>query len=309
VPGNGASEWPPDDVAAVYEVPREPLASEPPIEQRARLAAARVRAGLPISDALIDEVLAEVQSDPSLGIETEAEYAEYYASTERADVARESLEAFGDVFGDLSHDRRDGRHVIRVRVTANHERVRAALVERLGAERVVVESAAITEAEGDALTDHILEQADALKAEGVHVSGGSHDGDGVQVRYFAADPARAEALLRERFGDAIHPCYQGAGRHAFRPFPFASWHAEGERLHVFYALPLNGERPGGSLAHETDDSVTVALMIRDWRGAKTLVGGFTPSRATIALARPLGDRVVVDDSVNRARPHWTVVKV
>jgi hypothetical protein len=48
-------------------------------------------------------------------------------------------------------------------------------------------------------------------------------------------------------------------------------------------------------------------MIKDRRGWKTFVGGFTPSHATIALARPLGGRVVIDDSANRARPHWTAV--
>jgi hypothetical protein len=307
VPSNRASEWPPDDVAAIYEVPRERATPETPIEQRAQLAAERVRDGMPVSDALLDAVLAELERDPSLGSMTETEYAEYYASTERAGAAREVLEAFGDVFGDLSHDRRDGRDVVRVRVTAKLEDVRAALVERLGAEFVVVERAAITEAEGDALTDRVFEQRDALKAEGVFVTGGSHDADGAQITYFAADQARAEALLRERFGDAIHPRYQGAGLHRFRPFPFASWHADGKRLHVFYALPLNGERPGGCLAHETDDSVTVALLIRDWRGWKTLVGGFTPAHATVALTRPLDGRVVIDDSVNQARPHWTVV--
>ena len=129
----------------------------------------------------------------------------------------------------------------------------------------------------------------------------------MEVRYFAANPSRAETLLRERFGDTIRPCLEGAGLNTFRRFPFASWHAESERLHVFYALPLNGERPGGCLAHEADDSVTVALMIKDWRGWKTLVGGFTPSHATIALTGPLDGGVVIDDSVNQARPHWTAL--
>ena len=48
----------------------------------------------------------------------------------------------------------------------------------------------------------------------------------------------------------------------------------------------------------------VALTILDWRGAKTLIGGFIPSHATVRLDSPVGDRVVIDDAENRARPHW-----
>ena len=49
----------------------------------------------------------------------------------------------------------------------------------------------------------------------------------------------------------------------------------------------------------------VALTILDWRGAKTLVGGFTPLHATVKLRSPLGARAVIDNSENSARPHWT----
>jgi hypothetical protein len=58
---------------------------------------------------------------------------------------------------------------------------------------------------------------------------------------------------------------------------------------------------------ETESIVLVALTILDRRGAKRLIGGFTPSHATVRLAHPLGDRVVIDDAHNRVRPHWTDV--
>lgn len=77
------------------------------------------------------------------------------------------------------------------------------------------------------------------------------------------------------------------------------------RLHVFYGLQHNGERPGSCQAFEDDNAVVVSLTVSDWHGAKTLIGGFTPSHATVELSRPLGDRVVIDDSANRVRPHWT----
>jgi hypothetical protein len=73
---------------------------------------------------------------------------------------------------------------------------------------------------------------------------------------------------------------------------------------VFYALPRNGEKPGGCTCVERPEAVIVALTILDWCAAKTLVGGFTPSHATVALDEPLGDRAVVDSFDNRARPHW-----
>ena len=47
--------------------------------------------------------------------------------------------------------------------------------------------------------------------------------------------------------------------------------------------------------------------VLDWLGPKTLVGAFTPEHATVELAAPVAERVVVDNADNRARPHWTQV--
>jgi hypothetical protein len=61
----------------------------------------------------------------------------------------------------------------------------------------------------------------------------------------------------------------------------------------------------GGQVFETEHAVIVAVTILDWRGSKTLVGGFIALHATVQLRAPLGDRVVIDDSENRSRPRWT----
>ncbi|MGO9960040.1 MAG: hypothetical protein ACLP50_29370 [Solirubrobacteraceae bacterium] len=65
------------------------------------------------------------------------------------------------------------------------------------------------------------------------------------------------------------------------------------------------DRGGLGRPVETERAVIVSLTILDWRGAKTLIGGFVPSRATVVLREPLGARTVIDDAENRSRPHWT----
>jgi hypothetical protein len=50
--------------------------------------------------------------------------------------------------------------------------------------------------------------------------------------------------------------------------------------------------------------VIVSLMIVDWLGNKTLIGGFTPCDTTVTLNSELGDRAVIDNFDNHARPHW-----
>jgi hypothetical protein len=125
-----------------------------------------------------------------------------------------------------------------------------------------------------------------------------------RFEYFAADPDCATHVLHDRVASFAELDYKGASRYVVRAHPFGSWDAEGNLRHVFYALPHNGERPAACTATELDDSVLVALTILDWRGAKTLLGGFTPTRGTIQLRSPLEDRVVIDNSANVVRPHW-----
>jgi hypothetical protein len=154
--------------------------------------------------------------------------------------------------------------------------------------------------------ERVRAEADALASEGIHLMGFGRQGGRLAIEYWAPERERAEGLLLDRYGRFATLAYQGASRWGLRPQPFGSWLAEDNRLHVFYGLGLNGERPGRCVAAECEDGVVVALSVLDWLGAKTLRGGFTPSHATVELAAPVGDRAVIDNAANRARPHWTM---
>lgn len=159
----------------------------------------------------------------------------------------------------------------------------------------------VSRAELQARQQRIQEHQNELGAQGVLMLGYTAGG---QLRYFSLDRQRAERLLRRRFGADVQLRYLGATLRALRGHPFGSWHADGLELHVFYGLPHNGERFGGCVVAEEDDCVIISLMIVDWLGNKTLIGGYTPTHATVTLQAELGDRAVIDNFDNHARPHW-----
>jgi hypothetical protein len=175
---------------------------------------------------------------------------------------------------------------------------------RPDADDVVAGSERFSDDELAAAHERLQADADALAHEGIRLmSFGRQDGR-LAIEYCAPERERAEDILLDRYGGFATLAYQGASRWALRPQPFGSWLAEENRLHVFYGLGLNGERPGPCVAAECSDGVVVALSVLDWIGAKRLLGGFTPSHATVELAAPVGDRPVIDNAANRARPHW-----
>jgi len=155
------------------------------------------------------------------------------------------------------------------------------------------------------LQERVHKQSDDLKAHGIFLSRTGVGVEGFKIDYQAWDPEAAEKTLRERFGDMPVLHWRGASNHTFKPFPFGSWLAQDRRLVLFYGLPHNGEAPGSCQAFEDETSVVVSLTIKDRLGAKTLIGGFTPSHARIELSQQLDNRIVIDASANRARPHWT----
>lgn len=245
-------------------------------------------------------------SDPErAGIYTAAEQQDIYGDNQRVEKARAVLNDAADVFGDLQVCWVDGRRGVRVLLTAEIDRYRKLLSEAIEPGRPIVEKTAFTEAELACRAEEVRSQTEQLAAEGIILTMSGHTVDGFVIEYLAVDFMRADRVLRDRFGEFATIRYRGASNHTFRPIAFGSWAAEDDRLHVFYGLPHNGEKPGGCRAFETDTAVIVALWIKDWRGAKTLIGGFTPSHATLRLTEPLGDRNVNDDADNRARPHWT----
>jgi hypothetical protein len=299
------SDWPPPDRKSAYVPPTlaAPQASE--VEQRAAIAAARIREGLAVSDEILSEIFVSSHSTAQAGIFTPAEREDIYGDHERVERARAVLGDAEEVLGGLQVCWVNGQRGIRVLLSAEHDRYRQQLSAELGTDRVVVDRAAMTERESRRLQEEIHAARSELADQGIFVTRNGQAVDGFALEYLAWDPGLAEGTLRDRFGGGVTLRYLGASNHTFSPFPFASWHAEDHLLHVFYGLPRNGERPGDCQAFDDDGAVVVALTVKDWRGAKTLVGGFIPSHATVRLTRPLGDRVVIDDSANRARPHWT----
>lgn len=239
------------------------------------------------------------------GFLTAEEEADTWGDMERVERARAVLAEAGDAFGGLEVCWHEGRRAVRVRLVAERERYERLLVEALGPGRVVIEPARYSERELTALHERVNAEMDALARDGIYLVSTAPLAGGIAIEYVATGAERAERILRERFGAFATLTYRRASLRGLRPQPFGSWLAEGSRLHVFYGLGRNGERPGPCAAAETDDGVIVQLSILDWLGAKTLIGGFIPAHATVELAAPLGDRPVIDNADNRARPHWT----
>lgn len=241
------------------------------------------------------------------GFLTAAEQEDAYGDRERVERARAVLADAGDTVCELELDWREGRRVVRVWLTAEREHYERLLAEALGSDRVIVEPARRSAREVRALHERVQTEWRELEPEGIHVSSYGPRRDRVAISYYATHPARAERLLAARWGDFATFSWLGASRRGLRPQPFGSWLVEGNRLHVFYGLGRNGERPGPCTAAEAEDGVIVQLSILDWLGPKRLLGGFTPEHATVELAAPLGERPVIDNADNRARPHWTEV--
>src|SRR5690242_15132673 len=241
------------------------------------------------------------------GFFTPEEEADTYGDSERVERARAVLADAGDAFCELEVCWHDGRRAVRVWLTAERERYERRLVEALGRDRVLVEPARRSAREVEALHERVRAEAAELAQEGIRLSSTGPRRDRLALAYWAADAAGAERVLHERYGDFATFAYLGASPRGLSPQAFGSWLAEGSRLHVFYGLGRNGERPGTCTVVESDDGVIVQLSVLDWLGAKTLIGGFTPAHATVELAARLGDRPVIDNADNRARPHWTQV--
>jgi hypothetical protein len=226
---------------------------------------------------------------------------------ERVERARAVLAGADDAVAAVEVCWHEGRRAVLVRLVNDRDRHEARLVEALGRDRVVVVEAPFSCRELEELHTRVVRAADDLRREGIHLmESGPHEGL-IAIAYYAADAERAERVLRERFGAFATFAHRGASLRGLRPQPFGSWHAEGRTLRVFYGLERNGERPGMCTAVELDDAVIVQLSILDSLGAKTLIGGFTPAHATVELAAPVAERIVVDNADNRARPHWTQV--
>ena len=306
------SVWPQGDDATVYEPPQAPPVAPSAIEIKAQLAAARVREGLPAGESELEDVLAQRASDdPWLQqtMFTRAEHEEMDAEFFVDERVQELLQDDEGVLLRREVGWQNGRRVLTIYLSDDQDDIRRRLVEAVGTDRLKFGSARFTVEETERRTQAIWDESDDLEAAGIQLTGsGARPSGEITVDFTAADPDRAEQVLRERFGEIVQPHWQGGtATHTFRAFAFGSWLCEDDRLTVFYGLPHNGERFGGCQTFETDRTVVVSLQILAPRGWSTLIGGFTPSHVTVRLERPLEQRLVIDDSANRARPHWTQV--
>jgi hypothetical protein len=272
---------------------------------RSRIAAARVAEGLPVSDAILSSVLAYREECGFESTLTAVEDEDTFGDHDRVARAQGVLAGADDVLSGIEVCWVNGRRAVRVRLTDHLEHYRSALLEALESGRLVVERARFTARELAEFSDQVHAQADELSKQNIFLSSWGTVADGLNIDYFSPSYAAAERSLRERFGHFATITYLGASRETIRAHPFGSWLSEARLLHVFYALPRNGERPGDCTVHETQDAILVALTIVDWLGAKTLIGGFTPAQATAKLKSPVAGRPVIDVAHNRSRPHWT----
>lgn len=298
------SEWPAPDQTAVYQPPKLPAESAE--DERTGISLARARDGLPVDDRLVDEALENARREGPRTCMTAAEQQDVYDGHKRVELARGVLADAKEVFAGLEVCWLAGRRALRVRLTGELERYTRLLADAVGADRVVVEQARFTEAELESLHRKVREQSEELRSEGIMFVQTGPQMDAIGIAYHALDKERAQRILEERFGDFASLTYKGAARRGLRAHAFGSWMARDNELHVFYALGRNGERPGTCTGVETAEVVIVALTILDSLGPKRLLGGFTPSHATVKLASPLGTRVVIDNAHNRVRPQWTI---
>ncbi len=277
------------------------------VDPAARIARHRLDSGLPVSSEIVSAVLAKNARDGRNGSYTDAEEQDIFRDHERRDKAQAVLAHAENVLSSIEVCWLNGQRAVRVWLTAEHDRYRDLLTGALGPDRVLVEQTRYTARESREFHERVRADSSELAEQGIYLSSFGPTRDGVDVAYYAADFVLADKLLHDRYGAFAHIRYEGASPYTIRDHPFGSWHDAGNQLHLFYALPHNGEQPGSATAVERNGSLIVSLTIVDWRGAKHLKGGFTPSHLTIDLSEPLGNRQVIDNCENRARPHWTKV--
>lgn len=106
-------EWPSGDQRAVYIPPARASGPESDAEIRARIAGARIREGLSVSDEILSQITADQSESGSAasGVFTEAEQQDIYGDSERIALARAVL--VGAVLPVAEHrDRAVERHEV-----------------------------------------------------------------------------------------------------------------------------------------------------------------------------------------------------
>ena len=301
--------WPgPRDVEA-YCAPNKYLPPRPESAFLEEVIAQRRGDGLPFDSVTVRRAVENSQRPeyplPGLYYTPEEEAEIETVDDDLADRVEALLIDVGAEVGSLEWCWLAGRRAVKASVKDDVERHRELLTRELGADRVIVTPARYSGHEQLELSGRIFTDQAELAELGIEVSMWGPSEAGVEAHYFAADREHAQQVLGQRYGPEFTWTWSGPSSLAEEPQPFGSWITEGTRLTVFYPLPHNGERPGSCTAQELPDRVVVSLTVLAPQGSRTEIGGFTPSHATVELAAPVGDRIVIDAAHHLARPEWT----
>jgi hypothetical protein len=164
-------EWPSPDQQSVYVPPMLAPEQPPEAEIRARIAGARIREGLSVSDEILSQILAEDPGSGSggPGMFTAAEQQDIYGDNERVARAGAVLAGADDVLGGLQVCWR-GLRGVRVLLTGEHDRYRRMLSDVIDPDRLVIDSAAFTERELRRRGGQVRAQTDELAEQGIFLA-------------------------------------------------------------------------------------------------------------------------------------------
>jgi hypothetical protein len=304
-----AARWPSASDFAAYHAPRveRPPVPEAPLEER--VIEGRRLSGLPLDRRNVERAMENVSRPdyelPGLWFTPEERQESYEFDHELPGRIEAAAVERGAEVGGVALAWLNGKQAIEIWIKEDVEHYRDLLTTQFGAEPIIVSQARYSQRELSEFQERVSQDQTMLADLGIdlHSSGPHHDG--LHVDYFAADQPRAEALLRDRYGPMVIPNWIGSSAEVEEPQTFGSYISEGTTLTVFYALDINADRPGNCTVQEYADRVVVSLTILAWKGARTLVGGWRPSHASVELSRPVGDRTVIDAAAGVARPGWT----
>src|ERR1700758_821443 len=162
-------EWPSADRQAVYVPPTQATEPESEVDVRVRIAGARIREGLAVSDEILSLILAEQSgSGPAgPGMFTDAERQDIYGDNERVAQARAVLTDAQGVLGGLQVCWHHGRRGVRVLLTGEHDRYRRLLSEVIDPDRLVIDTARFTERELRCREREVRAQVEELADQGI----------------------------------------------------------------------------------------------------------------------------------------------
>jgi hypothetical protein len=123
------------------------------------------------------------------------------------------------------------------------------------------------------------------------------------VHGITPDPEGATALLRDRFGPMVDFEWLGTETEEIVDVEWGTY-VEQTPTHLIVLYFTNAAyRPAGADVVETDDRVTITVHeLRDVATAETLAG--SSREAEVDLARPVGDRTVIDGADGTPRYRW-----